>query len=164
MRTQLNFPQRIAPKDQVLAYLGIPLTPSDLTPYKTDIRPERRAEGHLIDCLTGTAYELSCVFPPSSAEKPFLASFKQLPVGVQPAVTLEELDETEEVVCNHPEVIRLCEEVGVKKEEIRADCWSVGYEERFGEGRRLQQAFIYARRRDHDHLYAHPLDFNVVVE
>ncbi|GAA5826836.1 hypothetical protein JCM5353_005413 [Sporobolomyces roseus] len=33
------------PKDQVLAYLGIPLSPSDLTPHQTSTRPERRAEG-----------------------------------------------------------------------------------------------------------------------
>jgi primary-amine oxidase len=130
----------------------------------------------LIDNLTGNAFELQCVFPSTEtnnetsssnklqASKPTLASFKQLPLGVQPAITLEELDETEEVVCNDPEVIRLCEEVGVGKEEIRADCWSIGYEERFGEGRRLQQAFVYARKKEHEHLYAHPLDFNVVVE
>ncbi|GAA5964690.1 hypothetical protein JCM3765_004354 [Sporobolomyces pararoseus] len=166
------------PKAQVLAYLGISLSPDDLSPQRSSIRPERRAEGHLIDNLTGTAFELQCIFPvddsansslntpgsPSSSSKPNLVSFKQLPVGVQPAITLEELDETEEVVCNDPTVIRLCEEVGVKKEEIRADCWSIGYEDRFGEGRRLQQAFVYARKKDHEHLYAHPLDFNVVVD
>ncbi|GAA5885641.1 hypothetical protein JCM1840_000199, partial [Sporobolomyces johnsonii] len=39
-----------------------------------------------------------------------------------------------------------------------------GYEHRFGEGKRLQQAFLYARVSEHDHLYAHPLDFNAVVD
>ncbi|GAA5910033.1 uncharacterized protein JCM6883_000531 [Sporobolomyces salmoneus] len=160
------------PKAQVLAYLGSSLSPDDVSPEKSSTRPERKAEGHLIDVLTGTAFELQCVFPSSSSsdnttessKKPTLSSFKQLPIGVQPAITLEELDETEAVVCNDPEVIRLCREVGVEKDQIRADCWSIRYENRFGEGRRLQQAFVYARVRDHEHLYAHPLDFNVVVD
>jgi primary-amine oxidase len=118
----------------------------------------------LIDTLTGTAFELQCVFFPDSDSSPTLASFKRLPVGVQPAITLEELDETEEVIRNDPRVIQLCKDVGIEQEEIRCDAWSIGYEDRFGEGRRLQQAFIYARKRDHEHLYAHPLDFNVVIE
>ncbi|GAA5837712.1 hypothetical protein JCM3766R1_000561 [Sporobolomyces carnicolor] len=158
------------PKAQVLAWLGIPLSPQGAEPSKSSVRPERKAEGHLIDTLTGTSFELQCVFPhtsddgPEVREPPTLVSYKQLPVGVQPAITLEELDETEKVVCEDATVIALCEEVGVSREQIRADCWSIGYEDRFGEGRRLQQAFVYARLKDHEHLYAHPLDFNVVVD
>lgn len=154
----------------MLAWLGIPLSPQGAEPLKSSVRPERKAEGHLTDTLTGTSFELQCVFPRTSddgtevREPPTLVSYKQLPVGVQPAITLEELDETEKVVCEDPTVIALCEEVGVSREQIRADCWSIGYEDRFGEGRRLQQAFVYARLKDHEHLYAHPLDFNVVVE
>ncbi|MBZ6370499.1 MAG: hypothetical protein LBE44_00920 [Microbacterium hominis] len=45
-----------------------------------------------------------------------------------------------------------------------ADCWSIGYEHRFGDGLRLQQAFLYARLGPDEHLYAHPLDFNAVVD
>lgn len=37
------------------------------------------------------------------------------------------------------------------------DCWSIGYEHRFGKNRRLQQAFIYARTQEHDHLFVLPL-------
>ncbi|GAA6021237.1 hypothetical protein JCM11491_001519 [Sporobolomyces phaffii] len=153
------------PKAQVLAYLGIPLSPDNADPVKSSQRPDRRAEGQLIDTLTGTAYELQCVFPPErSGTKPTLSSFKRLAVGVQPAITLEELDETEAIVCGDPRVIQLCAEVGVQPAEIRCDAWSIGYEDRFGPGRRLQQAFMYARLRDHEHLYAHPLDFNVIVD
>ncbi|GAA5977320.1 hypothetical protein JCM21900_004357, partial [Sporobolomyces salmonicolor] len=151
------------PKAEVIAYLGLATSPTDFTPNKTSVRPARRAEGQLIDTLTGDAYTLSCVFPQEGG-KPTLDGFEKLPVGVQPALTLEELDETEQVVRNDPEIIRLCAEVGVSQAQIRADCWSIGYEHRFGEGKRLQQAFLYARVTEHDHLYAHPLDFNAVVE
>lgn len=99
---------------------------------------------------------------------------------------MEELVISEEVVRNDPEVIRLCAEVGITKEQIMCtllffflgptggaltscvaatgDCWSIGYEHRFGEGLRLQQAFIYARLGKDEHLYSHPLDFNCVVD
>lgn len=53
---------------------------------------------------------------------------------------------------------------GVNVDQIVADCWSIGYEERFGPGLRLQQAFVYARLGPDEHLYAHPLDFNCVVD
>lgn len=53
---------------------------------------------------------------------------------------------------------------GVSKDQILADCWSIGYEHRFGTELRLQQAFLYARLGPDEHLYAHPLDLNAVVD
>lgn len=54
--------------------------------------------------------------------------------------------------------------IGIAAEQIVCDCWSIGYEHRFGQDRRLQQAFVYARLGDNENLYAHPLDFNCVVD
>ncbi|GAA6030894.1 hypothetical protein JCM8097_008924 [Rhodosporidiobolus ruineniae] len=151
------------PKAEVIAFLGLPVSPTDFTPNKTGVRPARRAEAHIIDTLTGTTYEASCTFA-AGGGKPTIDTVVELPNGTQPAITMEELDESEQVVKNDPEVIRLCEEVGVSKDQILCDAWSIGYEHRFGTGRRLQQAFIYARLGKDEHLYAHPLDFNCVVD
>lgn len=176
-----------APKAEVIAYLGLPTSPTDLTPNKTGVRPARRAEAHLIDVLTGDFYVTACTFPDGGG-RPMLDGVEKLPKGVQPAITLEEMDAAEEVVRNDPEIIRLCAEVGeriqedfelinlrladcahslvvgVSQDQIMADCWSIGYEHRFGDGLRLQQAFLYARLGPDEHLYAHPLDFNAVVD
>ncbi|GAA5824799.1 hypothetical protein JCM11251_005350 [Rhodosporidiobolus azoricus] len=151
------------PKAEVIAYLGLPTHPTDFQPNKTHIRPARRAEAHIIDCLTGDFYVAACTFPPAGG-RPTLDNVELQPKGTQPSITMEELDEGEQTVRNDPEVIRLCAEVGVKKEQIMVDAWSIGYEHRFGEGLRLQQAFIYARLGKDEHLYAHPLDFNCVID
>ncbi|GAA5868537.1 hypothetical protein JCM3774_005421 [Rhodotorula dairenensis] len=151
------------PKAEVIAYLGLPTSPTDLTPNKTGVRPARRAEAHLIDVLTGDFYVAACTFPPGGG-RPTLDGVEKMPKGTQPAITLEEMDAAEEVVRNDPEIIRLCAEVGVSQEQIMADCWSIGYEHRFGDDLRLQQAFLYARLGPDEHLYAHPLDLNAVVD
>ncbi|GAA5853327.1 hypothetical protein JCM8547_000285 [Rhodosporidiobolus lusitaniae] len=150
------------PKAEVIAYLGLPVGPTDFTPNRSGVRPARRAEAHLIDVLTGTVYVASCTYPVGGG-RPTLDTVEQQPDGVQPAITMEELDESEQVVRNDPEVIRLCAEVGVSADQILCDAWSIGYEHRFGTHKRLQQAFIYARLGKDEHLYAHPLDFNCVV-
>ncbi|ORY73098.1 copper amine oxidase [Leucosporidium creatinivorum] len=149
------------PKAEVIAYLGLATSPTDLNPKSSGIKPKRRAEASLIDTLSGQVYVLACEIKNGQGH---IDSFEEMPEGIQPAITMEELVESEEVVRNHPEVIRLCAEVGISQEQIMCDCWSIGYEHRFGKNRRLQQAFIYARTQDHDHLYAHPMDFNVVVD
>ncbi|GAA6046717.1 hypothetical protein JCM3770_003132 [Rhodotorula araucariae] len=150
------------PKKEVIAYLGLPTHPTDFSPKKSGIRPARRAEAHLIDCLSGDVFVACCTFPQGGG-KPTLDSIELQPKGIQPAITMEELDESEQVVKNDPEVIRLCAEVGVSPEQIMVDAWSIGYEHRFGDIR-LQQGFVYQRLGADEHLYAHPLDFNVVID
>ena len=46
---------------------------------------------------------------------------------------------------------------GVLPEQIFCDGWSIGYDERFPQQRRVQQALMFARFSEHDNLYAHPL-------
>ena len=48
-------------------------------------------------------------------------SYEQLAAGLQPGITMEELVISEEVVRNDPEVIRLCAEVGITKEQIMCE-------------------------------------------
>ncbi|SCZ97604.1 BZ3500_MvSof-1268-A1-R1_Chr4-3g07289 [Microbotryum saponariae] len=150
------------PKLEVIAYLGISTSPTDVSPVSSGVMPKRRAEAALIDTLTGDVYVLTAEIV--AGTKAIVEKVEKLPEGVQPAITNEEMTQSEEVVRNDPEVIRLCAEVGVKKEQIMCDCWSIGYEHRFGKGVRLQQAFVYARLGADEHLYAHPLDFNCVVD
>ena len=156
--TSFSFPLllHLALKNEVIAFLGLPVSPTDFKPFKSGVRPARRAEAHLIDCLTGDVFVAVCTFPLGGG-KPSLDSVDQQPKGVQPAITMEELDESEQVVRNDPEVIRLCAEVGVSADQIMVDAWSIGYEHRFGDVR-LQQGFVYQRLGPHEHLYAHPLD------
>ncbi|SCV69173.1 BQ2448_2193 [Microbotryum intermedium] len=149
------------PKLEVIAYLGISTSPTDVSPVSSGVMPKRRAEAALIDTLTGDVYILIAEI---AGTKALVEKVEKLPEGVQPAITNEEMTQSEEVVRNDPEVIRLCAEVGVSKEQIMCDCWSIGYEHRFGKGVRLQQAFVYARLGADEHLYAHPLDFNCVVD
>ncbi|KAM0750283.1 peroxisomal copper amine oxidase [Meredithblackwellia eburnea MCA 4105] len=150
------------PKLEVIAYLGIATSPTDLNPKSNGKLPKRRAEASLINTITGEAYVLTAELKTDGTA--VIDSYNQLEKGVQPGITMEELVRAEEVVREDPEVIRLCKEVGIEKDQIMCDCWSIGYEHRFGEGLRLQQAFLYARLGKDEHLYAHPLDFNCVVD
>lgn len=47
--------------------------------------------------------------------------------------------------------------VGVEPEQIYADGWAIGYDDRFPKHTRLQQAFVFARYSEHENLYAHPM-------
>ena len=50
-----------------------------------------------------------------------------------------------------------CEIVGVEPHQICCDGWAIGYDHRFPQKRRVQQALMYARFSEHDNYYAHPL-------
>lgn len=87
--------------------------------------------------------------------------------GVQPTLTPEDLQNTEQIVRNDPEVIRQCEIVGIPASEMQnvyCDAWTIGYDERWGASRRLQQALMYWRSDEDDSHYSHPLDFCPIVD
>ena len=150
------------PKIDVLRYLGIPTSPAQIGKVQPDssIHIERRAEAAVIDALSGAAFCLTATIVNGVAN---IVKQEQLPEGAQPGITLEELEEAEQAVRADPTVQKLCADVGILPEQICADGWSIGYEDRFP-GRRLQQCLMYARLEPHENLYAHPLDFNVVVD
>jgi primary-amine oxidase len=99
--------------------------------------------------------------------------------GVQPIITMEELQEVEHVVRKDPKVIEQCGILGVPPEEmdkvycdrkftntialtdssLTATAWTIGYDERFGSNVRLQQALMYYRPHVDDSQYGYPLDF-----
>lgn len=87
--------------------------------------------------------------------------------GVQPILTPEDLQKTEHIVRNDPEVIRQCEILGIPASEMQSvycDAWTIGYDERWGASRRLQQALMYWRSDEDDSHYSHPLDFCPIVD
>ncbi|RCK55453.1 Peroxisomal primary amine oxidase [Candida viswanathii] len=87
--------------------------------------------------------------------------------GVQPILTPSDLQVTEEIIRKDPEVQRQCELSGVPKNsmhQIYCDAWTIGYDERWGASRRLQQALMYWRSDEDDSHYSHPLDFCPIVD
>lgn len=93
-----------------------------------------------------------------------IRTFVQLPDGLEPQITPEELNKADEAVREDANVIKLAAEVGVTASQICADGWSIGYDDRFGKKRRLQQCMVFARFGPHENLYAHPLDFFPVMD
>jgi primary-amine oxidase len=87
----------------------------------------RQAEAALIDIVTGTAYH---IFTTITSEKVQIDGVEMLPKGVEPGITLEELIAAEEAVKADPRVQKYAADVGVKPEEIFADGWSIGWDDR----------------------------------
>ncbi|KAJ3492182.1 hypothetical protein NLG97_g5457 [Lecanicillium saksenae] len=82
--------------------------------------------------------------------------------GKQPIITMEELQAVEHVVRVDAKVIEQCEISGIARDEMHkvyCDPWTIGYDERFGSDRRLQQALMYFRPNLDDCQYQFPLDF-----
>ena len=115
-------------------------------------------------------------------EKKKVVEWKHTP-NVQPLITMEDLQEVEHVVRKDPKVIEQCGILGIPKEDMdKVYCdrksilrsfflsffwhvsdtsvaWTIGYDERFGTGIRLQQALMYYRPNIDESQYTFPLDF-----
>ncbi|MCJ1400142.1 hypothetical protein MMC11_003346 [Xylographa trunciseda] len=82
--------------------------------------------------------------------------------GVQPLITMEDLQIVEHVVREDPKVIEQCGIIGIPKEDMHkvyCDPWTIGFDERFGNKVRLQQGLMYYRPHVDDNQYTYPLDF-----
>ncbi|KAK0708572.1 copper amine oxidase [Lasiosphaeris hirsuta] len=82
--------------------------------------------------------------------------------GEQPIITMEELQLVEHIARKDPKVIEQCVISGIPAEDMHkvyCDPWTIGYDERFGSGVRLQQAFMYYRPDVDSCQYQYPLDF-----
>ena len=82
--------------------------------------------------------------------------------GVQPLITMEDLQAVEYVCRKDPAVIEQCGLIGIPPEEmdkVYCDAWTIGFDERFGNSIRLQQALMYYRPHIDDCQYTYPLDF-----
>ncbi|KAF2172804.1 hypothetical protein M409DRAFT_62493 [Zasmidium cellare ATCC 36951] len=86
----------------------------------------------------------------------------ELTEGVQPLITMEDLQIVEIVVRKDAKVIEQCGILGIPPQDMHkvyCDPWTIGYDERFGSGVRLQQALMYYRPHPDDSQYTYPLDF-----
>ncbi|KAK1995424.1 copper amine oxidase [Colletotrichum falcatum] len=82
--------------------------------------------------------------------------------GVQPIITMEELQIVEHVCRTDPKVIEQCEISGIPASDMHkvyCDPWTIGYDERHGSSVRLQQALMYYRPDPDACQYQYPLDF-----
>ncbi|KAF9235139.1 copper amine oxidase [Melanogaster broomeanus] len=147
------------PKKVVLAALGIPLTPGAQPEAPVDII--RKAESDFLDVINGGCYNAVLALTNGVWE---VETLELVPDGSEPQITVEELTMCEEIVRRDPKVQALAKQVGVEPHQICADGWAIGYDDRFPKDQRLQQALMFARFSEHDNLYAHPLDFIVVVD
>ena len=94
-------------------------------------------------------------------ESKTVIKFEHTP-GVQPLITMEDLQAVEHVCRKDPKVIEQCGLIGIPPEEMHkvyCDPWTIGYDERFGNAVRLQQALMYYRPHIDDSQYTYPLDF-----
>lgn len=74
---------------------------------------------------------------------------------------MEDLQNVEKVVRTDPKVIEQCVLSGIAPEDMHkvyCDPWTIGYDHRFGNKIRLQQALMYYRPHIDDSQYSFPLD------
>lgn len=122
---------------------------------------ERLINVHVIDCIKGDAYEaVVCL---EGKGEPSIRDVKQLDATVQPALTIEELCLAEECIRKDERVLKAAADVGVKPEQLYADGWSIGWDNRFP-GKRVQQCLTFARFSEHENLYAHPMEFMPILD
>ncbi|KPI42590.1 Copper amine oxidase 1 [Cyphellophora attinorum] len=126
-----------------------------LTGPEDAAKPDRKAD---IVCIgtDGKIYDGVVNLKTSAIEK-----WEHTP-DVQPLITMEDLQAVEHVCRVDPKVIEQCGIIGIPASEMHkvyADPWTIGYDERFGSGVRLQQALMYYRPHVDDSQYAFPLDF-----
>ncbi|TFY63045.1 hypothetical protein EVJ58_g3471 [Rhodofomes roseus] len=147
------------PKKAVLAYLGIPLNPGE----KAEQVPQivRKAEADFCDVVTGDSYNTVLSLKDGKWE---VDTVEKLPEGVQPQISVEELLLCEKIIREDKKVQKLAADVGITPEQLHADGWAIGYDDRFPKKARIQQALLFARFSKHDNLYAHPMDFIPVVD
>ncbi len=122
-------------------------------------RPERKAFAIVLEKGTAVCAEVIVNLATASVElwKPVY--------DVNPTLTLEDLDITERVCRADPRFVEACHDVGITDmSRVFIDAWAVGFDERWGHERRLQQGLVYYRTSARDNQYAHPLDFSVVVD
>lgn len=77
-------------------------------------------------------------------------------------ITVEDLQIVEHVCRTDPKVIEQCEISGISKEDMHrvyCDPWTIGYDERWGTKKRVQQALMYYRPHVDNCQYQYPLDF-----
>jgi primary-amine oxidase len=91
-------------------------------------KPPRKAEAIVIGLGTG---QISEVIVAIDGNKAKVEDWKDVS-GVQPTITLEDLNSTEEIIRKDPGVIEQCRISGVTDmSSVYCDPWTIGYDERW---------------------------------
>lgn len=84
---------------------------------------------------------------------------------VHPTITVDDLRDTESIVRQDVGVIEACRGLGITDmSKVYCDGWTIGYDERWGKSKRLQQGLMYYRPTPTSNQYAHPLDFCPIID
>ncbi|KAG2099878.1 copper amine oxidase [Suillus discolor] len=126
------------PKRAVLAALGIPLTPGAQPEPPTPI--VRKAESDFLDVVNGGTFNAILSLEDGTWN---VDTCELVADGAEPQISPEELAFCEHVVRRDATVQALAREVGVEPDQIYADGWAIGYDDRFPKHTRLQQAFDF---------------------
>ncbi|KAF6800217.1 primary-amine oxidase [Colletotrichum sojae] len=122
-------------------------------------RPHRRAFAIVLERGTSQVAEVV-----ANLTKLEVESWKPV-AEVAPTLTLEDLDVTERIARADTRIVELWREIGITDmSKVFFDAWAIGFDDRWGFERRLQQGLAYYRTSELDNQYAHPLDFSVVVD
>jgi primary-amine oxidase len=135
---------------------------SAVAAYQPGQPTTRQAFLVLLDRSTEAAYEAVVDLVSKS-----VATFRELPFGIQPSIMLDEFFEVEAAVRKNPEFLAALDRRGIKQPDlVMVDPWSAGF---YGtelpeyQGRRLMRALCFVRAEATDNGYAHPIDSMVVV-
>jgi primary-amine oxidase len=130
--------------------------------YRPGSAAPREAFVVLLNRDTETAYEAVVELTSKT-----VVSRKQLPIGIQPSIMLDEFFEVERAVRKDPEFLAALQRRGINNPDlVMVDPWSAGF---YGKelpeyiGRRLMRALCFVRAEEKDNGYAHPIDSMVVV-
>lgn len=105
----------------MVAFLGLARNAAELgraEPQSVTI--PRKAEISFIDLVDGRAYNATVLLSLSGPEFGHVERLEKLPEGVQPAITLEELNAAEETIRKDARVLALAKEVGVEPHQLCA--------------------------------------------
>ena len=130
--------------------------------YRPGAPFDRQAFALLLDRNTQAGYEAVV-----DLNRKSVASFAQLPTGVQPPIMLDEFGEVEQAVKRSPEFLEALRKRGVTNADlVMVEPWSAGMygtEVDEDQGRRRMRALCFVRSEALDNGYARPLDTMVVV-
>ncbi|TFK26740.1 peroxisomal copper amine oxidase [Coprinopsis marcescibilis] len=149
------------PKRNVLAYLGIPTSPGGKAEDGATLPIVRMAEADFVDVVNGRSYYVALSLQEGQWT---IDQFTLLDKSLHPQISVEELAECELIVQKDARVQELAKQVGIEPHQIFCDGWAIGYDDRFPDSVRIQQALVFARFSTHENLYAHPMDFVPVVD
>lgn len=122
----------------------------------TSVVPPRVADVVVINSSSGAVYDGLVDLDASKITSWIKAD------GIQPIVTMEELQVVEHIIRTDPAVIEQCKISGIPESDMHkvyCDAWTIAYDERWGTGRRLQQALLYYRPDVDACQYQYALDF-----